>query len=188
MWILDWCCFILGEATDPNTTGKTSCCPVLLAVRQKTNFHGKDSSIAYHFITSILVMTWCKIIKTVYSWRCDHLHWFRVTFTCESKMTKAGIDLVKQSQWQVHIFCVSLTGPDVNFAFTSIALEIRMHECTLRAYINGPRKGHIWYPAVFIWALCWWIGAVLACFLTTIPSCAGYFQRLVCSRFFCLHG
>lgn len=140
-----------------------------------------------------------KIIKTVYSLRCDLLSLSIYWCTSDSewlslvkvKWQKPTSTWFKQSQWQIHILSLTelrLTGPYVDFTFTGIALEIRMHECFLRAYINGPRKGHIWYPAVFIWALCWWIGAVLACFLTTIPSCAGYFQRLVCSRFFCLHG
>ncbi len=99
-----------------------------------------------------------------YSWTSD-LHWFRVTFTCESKMTKAGIDLVKQSQSDRFIFCVSLTGPYVDFTFTGIALEIRMHECALRAYINGPRKrAHLISSRVYLSLMCWWIGAVRACF------------------------
>ncbi len=179
--------------TDPNTTIKTSCCSVLLAVRQKTNFHGKDSFIAYHFITSILVTAWCKIIKQStaedvtfwpsYSWTSD-LHWFRVTFTCESKMTKAGIDLVKQWQWQVHILC--LTDRAI-CGFYIYRHRVGNQNAWMRfkgLYKWSSERAHLISSHVYLSLMCWWIGAVRACFLTTIPSCGGYFLRLVCSRFF----
>lgn len=131
----------------------------------------------------------------IYCCTSDLLHWFRATFTCESKMTKADIDLVLQSPRQVHILSLTelqLTGPYVEFKCTgssSIVLEIRMHECFFKSlYKWSSEKGTSDIQPCLFESLCWWVGAVWACFSATIPSCGGYFLRLVCSRIFCLHG
>ncbi len=159
---------------------------MLLAVRQKTNFDGKDSFITYHFITSILVTAWCKIIKTVYSWRCDLLtlcifmNVWSALIQSDIHLTKAGIDLVKQSQWQVHILC--LTERAIS-GFSIYRHRVGNQNAWMRfkgLYKWSSERAHLISSRVYLSLMCWWIGAVRTCFLTTIPSCGGYFLRLVC--------
>lgn len=72
-------------------------------------------------------------------------------------MTKADNDLVKQSPRQVHILSLAelqLTGPYVEFICTgssSIALEIRMHECFFKSLNKwSSKRAHLISSHVYL--------------------------------------